>query len=353
MDSVRPRSSLPAATAAWRLATEPAPADWLPILQRLGFPATAAVTRLAATRRAVVVRIRAGNQRCVVKVSQHRSDIEREAFLAKTVVPRLPVRTPRVVADGVILPWAYVAYADDALVPIGRNQVRLRQGLAMVAALHRTHLEVLGPAGNACTSHTPAMVQVMEDLQRTDWAKVADVLAAARTPRAAARRLKTAYQIAPLWEPRWTRDEPAVCHGDLHLGNFMWSLRDRRVYLIDWEYLHPDSPYFDLFQLLDATSPTTPLVRPMSHRAALAWYLRQRPEAARGRPGRWLAGYRRYAITHLLWILTRIADDWHKARFPAAAMVRQTHETVHGLFAHLRELPHPDRAMARGFASVP
>ena len=47
-----------------------------------------------------------------------------------------------------------------------------------------------------------------------------------------------------------------LSHGDLHVGNF--SLVDNQLKIIDWEHTHLNSPYWDLYHLIDMSHPLFP-----------------------------------------------------------------------------------------------
>ena len=133
-----------------------------------------------------------------------------------------------------------------------------------------------------------------------------------------------------------------LCHGDAHAGNFMVAPRGGRLHLIDWEFAHVDYPYFDIFQLLDATSPHTALpVFPSRLRTLSAYHAAAADLLPPWR--RFVQGYLQYALVHLFWILSLIHTDAHEGRHSAIQLMRQGRETsrlIADIAGDLRLLDH-------------
>lgn len=51
-------------------------------------------------------------------------------------------------------------------------------------------------------------------------------------------------------------DKKVLCHGDLHQGNFGYA-GDKTV-VLDWEHCHLNTPYWDLYHLIDISHPDFP-----------------------------------------------------------------------------------------------
>jgi thiamine kinase-like enzyme len=49
-----------------------------------------------------------------------------------------------------------------------------------------------------------------------------------------------------------------LSHGDLHLGNYGYA--GERIVVLDWEHTHINSPYWDLYHLLDMSHPVFPRI---------------------------------------------------------------------------------------------
>lgn len=51
-------------------------------------------------------------------------------------------------------------------------------------------------------------------------------------------------------------DKKVLCHGDLHTGNFGYA--DDKTVVLDWEHCHLNTPYWDLYHLIDISHPDFP-----------------------------------------------------------------------------------------------
>ncbi|WP_067922565.1 aminoglycoside phosphotransferase family protein [Alicyclobacillus shizuokensis] len=310
--------------------------DWLDIASPLSIEVQR-VQPIACTAQATVVRLvpRHGLP-LIVKASHNHAAIRREAALYETCVRHLPVCAPQVAGSGQSCQWAWIAYRDDQLVPITTRRHGILLAVAAAARLHQADLPA-GEARVALSSHTPDLAEVLRQTLAVDPAVFAATMAAGGWASAARRQVCQLHRRMESWGEELMLRPRVLCHGDLHLGNLMWSRAYRQPAVIDWEFLHPDYDYFDLFQLLDATSPTTPLWRPLGRRRVLLAYARARSDL-RERTATWLRGYLRFAAIHLLWIATRIHADRETARHPEEELNRQERETYAGLLSIAREL---------------
>lgn len=278
-----------------------------------------------------------GRRTWIIKLVKQPSSANREVETYRHIVVKLPIQSPRVIGHGVNEGAAWMTYTDDGLIPVFRTTHRYHQALATMAALHRTPVARNWPRSAA--SHTPPFEVVRKQVSSMARHQYDESLRGhdfSATVVRAVREMLDACQTAQM-HPLFT--EPAICHGDAHLGNWMWSTFRRTIYLIDWEYVHIDSPYFDLFQLLDVTSPTTTITRAVSRWSALKTYYlawTQSDNHDGGTPGAmtwrlFAAGYVTYAATYLLWIIGLIEQDVAHRRFHDVQMRRQLAETVFGL----------------------
>jgi aminoglycoside phosphotransferase (APT) family kinase protein len=233
--------------------------------------------------------------------------------------------------DGVLV------YADDGLTPVRWNRRTARAVIREMVRIHQTPPEavVTALASQGCEprSHTPHWPRLVEEVLGGDpaavirrWAKRLGMDSSLRTEL----RLFAVLKRDPAYPLRSARE--VLCHGDLHPGNVLWDRAGRRPAVIDWEWVHVDYEYFDLFQWLDATSPAAPRTVPCHRLWALRAYASARQGPAACVPlRRWMRGYLAFAFAHLVWILQRIDEDWAQGRFPERALWRQAHETVAGL----------------------
>ncbi len=101
-----------------------------------------------------------------------------------------------------------------------------------------------------------------------------------------------------------------LSHGDLHLGNYARGANGR-LYIIDWEHVHLNTPFWDLYHLLDMSHPLFPKTLPASEREKLlGYYLRQ--SAYHGRNwnrDEFIHGYCCFSAVFSLWMLLLITGD--------------------------------------------
>jgi len=131
----------------------------------------------------------------------------------------------------------------------------------------------------------------------------------------------------------------------MHRGNVLARSDVSTFYVIDWEYAHVDAPFFDLFQWLDATSPTQPLMRLMTRAEGIAAYcafrytdLDRESTAMRRMSHHFLLAYLQYAAAHLFWIVLRVGRDATSGRFAPRQLRLQQWENARGLHGISRTL---------------
>lgn len=286
------------------------------------------VRLIARTEQASVWRVLGkldGQRVYILKLVRDARAAARELAAHAQVVSRLRLITPPVISGGMTRgSGGYIAFADDRL-----REVRPRRVADMMGVLAMLHGTVLQDVHvpDAAQSHTPGIAQVAQGVQAVAPEECARWLAPF-TPREEDTLLPVAILegLQQRREPIWQETGLVLCHGDAHAANFMSTVRGGRLRLIDWEYVHLDYPYFDIFQLLDATSPRTPLPVYASRLQALSAY----HACAMDRLPAWehfAQAYLRYALTHLFWILSRIYDDYRRSFNRAALLTRQAHET--------------------------
>jgi Ser/Thr protein kinase RdoA (MazF antagonist) len=307
----------------------------------LAIDTPATFTPVAGTARSHVYRVTAANRRAVLKLTSDRESALRELAVYASWGSVAEIPMPRILGGGTTDQFGWVLYEDaDLVAPRWTRQLWTQVG-ELAARIHTR----FGPSSPAMwsppttfQSHTPPLP---------------DVVAVVLSP-VADEALRTLSDVFPLSAPQatflrdflarlreWRIDktqEPVYCHGDLHIGNIMRSRSTGQLYVIDWSFLHLDDPCFDLFQFLDATSPTTELRRYGSRLDVLSAYHKTR-EGMTESLSDFVQRYIRYAAVHLFWILTRIADDVAHHRFPLANLQRQTRETIQALRALFRMNP--------------
>lgn len=113
-------------------------------------------------------------------------------------------------------------------------------------------------------------------------------------------------------------DEIVLSHGDLHLGNYADTYGQMTV--LDWEHVHLNVPYWDLYHLIDMAHPLFPIserVTPSFRERVLDKYLEQ--SALLGRKldsERFVREYHLFSSLFSLWMILLIEDDLSNSSGP-------------------------------------
>lgn len=278
-----------------------------------------------------IVRIVTENSSFICKAFANEQALEREASANQMVVTAVPeLHIPKIIAtfksDAGI---GWIGYTDDHLFPVSWSTYRTRQAIDLMVDIHNAAPRLLehGYVHQHGASHTPSHRQILDEIQ--DFSLSEHVVTKTDLSKHGRQSIVQLHKMLKETEGIQCAST-VVCHGDLHLGNILYNLRSKNLYVIDWEFLHIDSPYFDLFQMLDATSPFVSLKTSIRRLDALVHYHRKMEQNRRcvRRESAFIAGYLKYAAAHLMWILQRIVADQADKRFSARQLERQRSETL-------------------------
>lgn len=132
------------------------------------------------------------------------------------------------------------------------------------------------------------------------------------------------------WEAWEAAEGDVFSHGDLHLGNYALVRGELRV--LDWEHVHPNIRYWDLYHVIDLSHPSFPKPVDAAVRERL---LRAYAEEAAMRGGlsdeeAFRRGYREFAAVFSLWMLLLIEGDLRRgsAPWPEENLRSQLRETL-------------------------
>lgn len=133
-------------------------------------------------------------------------------------------------------------------------------------------------------------------------------------------------------------DENVICHGDFHRGNI--AFRQGELILLDWEHVHRNHPFWDLYHLLDMTHPRFRRTITMQLRlSALTAYLDRRIAMGwEGHAASFLRDYHKYAAIHSAWMMMLIQSDLEKESWPLSDLLAAKEETIQSLADCLRYL---------------
>jgi hypothetical protein len=121
-----------------------------------------------------------------------------------------------------------------------------------------------------------------------------------------------------------------LSHGDLHVGNY--AVVDGRIVILDWEHAHLNTPFWDLYHLLDMSHPIFPKNITSEFRAhALRSYLEQVNLELDA--GAFFREYHLFSCVFSIWMILLISKDLaaDSGKWSKAQLERQLSETVSSL----------------------
>lgn len=131
-----------------------------------------------------------------------------------------------------------------------------------------------------------------------------------------------------------------ISHGDLHLGNY--ALANGRLAVLDWEHVHLNSRYWDLYHVLDLSHPLFPKTLGSAERESLLDSYIEAASRCGGPPLEHDFKRRYYLFSSLysLWMLKLIAGDIERNNgiWPMDRLESQLAETVQSFKESLEQL---------------
>lgn len=141
-------------------------------------------------------------------------------------------------------------------------------------------------------------------------------------------------------EPESFTRETVVSHGDLNPLNI--AADEDGLIFLDWEYVHRNSVFWDLYNLMDITSPAyrRPVLERGPRRSILQAYVsgRERQGKRIADEAGFIRDYHSYCLTYSAWLLLLIDRDLRSGRFEREALQRQQEETAAIVISMLHEL---------------
>jgi hypothetical protein len=263
-------------------------------------------------------------QSFIFKPQTNKDTVGREAWIYEYVLPDLPLRYPQLLmhADHEDAERYWSIYED-----LGSLNHRLdEQGMVAAAEAavlwHRMPLDRVPEHYHGHTPYVNDVSQVVED----NVERLAFILRQLDVPETAIAGLAQAPERLGGAFPR----EIVVSHGDFYTGNI--AVKDGQLVVLDWEYMHRNSVYWDLYNLLDITSPKyrKPPIDVVTRQRVLQAYIENRKEYG------WVVdeaafieGYYGYVAIYTAWILLLIDKDLRSGMFERTALLAQQSECRH------------------------
>lgn len=123
-------------------------------------------------------------------------------------------------------------------------------------------------------------------------------------------------------------NETVISHGDLYPLNI--AEVKEKLFIFDWEYIHKNSVFWDLYTLMDITSPQyrRPVLNQASRLDILARYISVRTSLQSPTKANFISDYHTYSALHAIWLLLLIDQDIAQKRYEKSALLQQHKETL-------------------------
>ncbi|WNR47124.1 phosphotransferase [Paenibacillus roseipurpureus] len=253
----------------------------------------------------------------------------RERWLYDHVLVSVAVRFPKLYAAADHHePLRYWAIYED----MGEMIHQLKEGDYLQAAAsiplwHKLPLDTIPPDFNGDKPHLKSLIQEvrngLNESQRLQALGVDE------------RKQETIGHLLT-WMKDSFETEMVISHGDYHQGNV--ARRGDEFIVLDWEFMHENAVFWDLYGLLDMSHPDFPKkVSSATRLAALQAYVNQRMSLNwEADTQTFMLDYHRYALVHSLWMLTLIEKDLHSGQWDTSKLLRAQQETLHTIEDCLR-----------------
>ncbi|QGQ96093.1 glycosyltransferase [Paenibacillus psychroresistens] len=279
-----------------------------------------------------------GTEQFIFKPSTNLKKSRMEQVVEDFLLPNLTVRTPRIIAysESNDPDCYWIILEDLGVLNHTLNNELIMNGTRAAAEWHQiSAAEISLPYGG----HSPLIGEVLEQIKISTKTWESILIDAGYS----AQRIEMLKQLV-LEEEGTLFTVNVLSHGDYYPLNL--ALRGEELVIIDWEYVQINSVYWDLYNLLDITSPRyrRPAQTRQVRKEALNAYLEERqkqPTFENLPKDDFIEGYMRYAIYYSLWILTLVEQDIINGRFDEKNLRSQRDETLNVIFQCSSHWIHP------------
>ncbi|WP_237690753.1 phosphotransferase family protein [Paenibacillus caui] len=240
----------------------------------------------------------------IFKPVTHPGQEEREAWIYEHILPQLPRVYPEMLARSPKGEPGWVIYEDLGALEHRHDKKTMLQVAALAARWHTLPAAEWEKADLAAPK--PPMESMASFLTEREQ-DVGDILGELSLPPDLLRNLAE-------WAISFVGSEERVLsHGDLHAGNY--ALAKEKLYILDWEHVHLNSPLWDLYHLIDMSHPVFPrkiAVTTELREGVLQAYLNKRRYYGKAlNPERFVMKYYKFSLVFSLWMGLLIKSDLH------------------------------------------
>jgi hypothetical protein len=131
-----------------------------------------------------------------------------------------------------------------------------------------------------------------------------------------------------------------LSHGDLHLGNY--ALANKKIIVLDWEHTHLNTPFWDLYHLIDMSHPIFPKTVNSQFRNLILEYYVEQIEFLGGKINRqaFLREYYMFSCVFSIWMIMVIQRDLinNDGKWSEDKLTSQLNETISNLMQCLDQI---------------
>ena len=239
----------------------------------------------------------------IFKPLNNREAVGREAWVHRSLLPHLPrIAVPKLLASAPHHdPDRYWTIFED-LGPLEHqlSENEVVQAASLIPCWHQLPLSLIP---RSLTGNKPLYRDILRHVHRNREQAESLLLRLGMPPK----WISPLHQII-LGAEQTVDSETVVSHGDFHRGNI--AVAGGEIVILDWEHAHRNSPFWDLYNLLDLTHPvfrrqTSDALR----QSALNAYIASRRRLGWEEPPGFIRSYYEYAAVHSVWMLLLIQDD--------------------------------------------
>ncbi|OIK09676.1 hypothetical protein BIV60_23285 [Bacillus sp. MUM 116] len=172
----------------------------------------------------------------IFKPLTNNGQLGKEVWVYKQVLPELPDIYPKLLGYSVAeeLDENWMIFEDLGSLHHDFQEDKILEVVRLMAGWHS--LPVDGFVGLPLTGLKPKMEEIILELTGKKQAVL--------------------EKISPLLDGVNFSKKLVLSHGDLHIGNV--AMVGEKVMVLDWEHTHLNTPYWDLYHLLDLSHPIYP-----------------------------------------------------------------------------------------------
>ncbi|MFT4415519.1 phosphotransferase [Fredinandcohnia humi] len=271
------------------------------------------------------------DQSYIFKPLTHDNQIGRELWVHNHILKQFPSFYPKVLSYSIDPDVHWIIFEDVGVIDHIFSAESVLQVTKLMADWHKTHFDT----GKSFPQkgHKPFFEEVVELLET----RRKDVESLAVRLHIPVWTIESLFQ--KLKNVSFTQKK-VLSHGDLHLGNYGYA--NGKLFIIDWEHAHLNSPYWDLYHLLDISHPVFPKrISKKLRNSALELYLDVTGYlSTAANRSLFKHGYYLFSSTFSLWMLLLIEADIERneTKWSRDQLKLQLEETVVNFTQCIEEL---------------